>query len=357
MKTTAVIMAGGRGERFWPLSRIKHPKQFLSLTADGSTMLQQAASRAALFAANEDIFVVTNAVYRDLAREQLPAIPEKNILLEPCPRSTAPCVGFAASIIRRLYGDAVMAVMPSDHLIEDDTRYGATITRAAALAQAGDGLVTVGIAPAYPETGYGYMLCGTEREDRPQTLPVLKFVEKPDEETATAFVQSGRYLWNSGIFIFKASSILKRIDVLLPGIGRGLREIAEAWGDERCGEVLARCYEGFDTVSIDRGVLERTEGILAVRGDFGWDDAGSLLVFGRIGTADGQGNVALGDVVTAGARNSIIVGGPRHIAAVGVENLVVVDAGDALLICDRAALKDMRDVLRRLESERRSDLL
>ncbi len=357
MKTTAVIMAGGRGERFWPLSRAKHPKQFLSLTADGRTMLQQAAGRAALIAANEDIFVVTNAVYRDLVRAQLPDIPQENILLEPCPRSTGPCIGFAASVIRRLHGDAVMAVMPSDHLIGDDASYAATMARAAALAEAGDSLVTVGIPPAYPETGYGYMLCGPETEDRPQALSVLKFVEKPDEATATAYVQSGRYLWNSGIFIFKASSILHRIDELLPGMAQGLREIAGAWGTAQFAEKLAHCYEKFDTVSIDRGVLERTQGILALKGDFGWDDAGSLLVFERIGPADGQGNVTLGDVATAGVRNCVIVGGQRHIAAVGVENLIVVDTGDALLICDRAALHGVRDVLRRLESEQRDELL
>ncbi len=357
MKTTAVIMAGGRGERFWPLSRAKHPKQFLSLTGDGRTMLQQAAGRAALIAANEYIFVVTNAMYRDLVRAQLPGIPQENILLEPCPRSTGPCIGFAASIIRRLHGDAVMAVMPSDHLIGDDARYAATMARAAALAKAGDSLVTVGIPPAYPETGYGYMLCGPEAEDRSQALPVLKFVEKPDEATATTYVQSGRYLWNSGIFIFKASSILTRIEALLPGMAQGLREIAGAWGAEHFAETLARCYERFNTVSIDRGVLERTQGILALKGDFGWDDAGSLLVFGRISPADDQGNVALGDILTAGARNCLIVGGQRHIAAVGVENLIVVDTGDALLICDQAALPGVRDVLRRLEGERRDELL
>ena len=199
MKTTAVIMAGGRGERFWPKSRNACPKQFLSLTRDGETMIQKTVKRLAPIVEAEDIYIVTNAAYIDLVNEQLPNIPKENILAEPCARNTAPCIAFAAAVINRKYEDAVMLVLPSDHLIGYEDIYINTLKKAIKAAEKGKRLVTIGITPEYPETGYGYINFGEEKGD---VYAVERFVEKPDLAKAKEYLASGKYLWNSGMFVW-----------------------------------------------------------------------------------------------------------------------------------------------------------
>ena len=218
MKMTAVIMAGGRGERFWPKSRNSCPKQFLSLTADGDTMIQKTVKRLGKLVADEDIFVVTNAAYREIVEEQLPQIPKENILLEPCARNTAPCIAFAAAVINRKYDDAIMLVLPSDHLIGYENIYVKTLRKAAAAAENGNNLVTIGITPTYAETGYGYINFGEENGD---VYEVERFVEKPDLATAKKYLASGRYLWNSGMFVWKISSIMGNIRKFMPDVYEG----------------------------------------------------------------------------------------------------------------------------------------
>ena len=205
MKITAVIMAGGRGERFWPKSRNNRPKQFLSLTSDGETMIQKTVKRLSPLVSAEDIFIVTNAAYADLVNDQLPDVPRENILCEPCARNTAPCIAFAAAIIQKKYGDAMMLVLPSDHLIGYENIYIKTLQTAIRTAEEGNNLVTIGITPAYPETGYGYINFGKEAGD---AYEVERFVEKPDLPTAKKYLASGKYLWNSGMFVWKASAIM-----------------------------------------------------------------------------------------------------------------------------------------------------
>lgn len=355
MKITAVIMAGGKGERFWPKSRTNCPKQFLSLTSDGETMIQKTVSRISPVVNAEDVFVVTNSDYADIVRQQLPDIPQENILSEPCARNTAPCIGLAAEIISRRYDDdTVMLVLPSDHLIRYEEIYIDSLRHAISAAQNRDSLVTIGITPTYPETGYGYI--NFERIEN-GLYKVRKFVEKPDINRAKEYLASGKYLWNSGMFVWKVSSIKKAISRFLPDMYAGLEEIGNAYKSADFENVLESRYRDFDSVSIDFGVMEKADDIYTVSGSFGWDDVGSWLAMERINRTNEYGNYISGDVITINTSRSIILGGKKLIAAVGIENLVVVDTDDAMLICDKNSTQDVKKVIENLKICNRNELL
>jgi len=355
MKITAVIMAGGKGERFWPKSRTSCPKQFLSLTSDGETMIQKTVSRISSVVNTEDVFVVTNSDYAGIVKEQLPDIPEENILSEPYARNTAPCIGLAAEIISRRYDDdTVMLVLPSDHLIRYEEIYIDSLRHAISAAQNGNSLVTIGITPTYPETGYGYI--NFERIDN-GLYKVRKFVEKPDINRAKEYLASGKYLWNSGMFVWKVSSIKKAVSEFLPDMYAGLEEIGNAYGTADFANVLESRYRDFESVSIDFGVMEKADDIYTVSGSFGWDDVGSWLAMERINRTNEYGNYISGDVITINTSGSIILGGRKLIAAVGVENLVVVDTDDATLICDKNSTQDVKKVIENLKICNRNELL
>lgn len=356
MKKTALIMAGGRGERFWPRSRRDMPKQFLSLTDDGKTMIQQTVERILPLVDMEDIYISTNRDYKPLVRQQLPDVPEENILCEPVGRNTAPCIGLGAVHVTRKYGDAVMIVLPSDHLIKYTSIFVNTLSDACDVAEQGKNLVTLGITPDGPETGYGYI------KFRPETsvgraLAVERFVEKPDRETAKEYLASEQYLWNSGMFIWKASSILDNIRQLLPDTYAGLERIGQAIGTDRQEEVLEKEFEAFKSESIDYGVMEKAKDIYILSGSFGWDDVGSWLAVERLKSSNEFGNVVNGNVVAVGTKNSIIQGEDKLIALVGVENMIVVDTHDALLICDKDHAGDIKKVLENLRICNRTEYL
>ncbi len=347
MKKTALIMAGGRGERFWPKSRTDSPKQFLSLTGDCKTMIQLTVDRIRRLVDMEDIYIATNENYRGLVKEQLPELPEGNILCEPVGRNTAPCIGLGAEYIAKKYGDALMLVLPSDHLIKYTSIFCQTLEDACAVAEEGDNLVTLGITPDSPDTGYGYI-----RFDPGRTLgrsfAVESFVEKPDLETAKGYLASREYLWNSGMFIWRTSVILDNIRRYLPELHEGLERVREAIGTTEERETLEREFRAFKAVSIDYGVMEKAKNIYCVAGNFGWDDVGSWLAVGRIRKTNEFGNVVDGNVVTIDTRNSIIQGRDKLIAAVGLRDLVVVDTEDAILICEKDSAGDIKKVLENL---------
>lgn len=358
MKVTAVIMAGGRGERFWPKSRGNYPKQFLSLTKDGETMIQKTVKRLLPMVAMDDVFVVTNVSYAALVKEQLPQLPEENILLEPCARNTAPCIGLAAAVIRKKYGEAMMLVLPSDHLIRYEDMYVDTLRQAVAVAEKDQNLVTIGITPTYPETGYGYI--NFERDTdlgMAGVYRVERFVEKPDLETAKQYLASHRYLWNSGMFVWKASSILANLESLMPDIYAGLERIEAAVGTVEFPSVLETEYHAFRSESIDFGVMEKAENIYTLPGSFGWDDVGNWLAVERINSTNEYGNYIEGDVITIGTERSTICGGKRLIAAVGVEDLIVVDTDDAVLICAKDSTQDVKKVIENLKICNRNQLV
>ena len=348
MQKTALIMAGGRGERFWPRSRQNMPKQFLSLTDDGKTMIQLTVDRILPLVNMEDIFIVTNRSYKDLVRQQLPELPEENILCEPVGKNTAPCIGLGAVHMAKRYGDAVMMVLPSDHLIKYTSLFLNTLSDACEVAEQGENLVTLGIAPDSPETGYGYIKFQPE-ETLGRAFAVERFVE--------AYLASEQYLWNSGMFIWKTSTILKNLETYLPETCQGLKKIGEAIGTPMEEQALEREFQAFQAESIDYGVMEKAKNIYILSGSFGWDDVGSWLAVSRIKRSNELGNVVDGNVVTVDTRNTTIQGGGKLIAAVGLEDMIVVDSEDALLICEKDHAGDIKKVLENLKICNRTEYL
>lgn len=356
MKKTALIMAGGRGERFWPKSRREMPKQFLSLTNDGKTMIQLTIERIHTLVDMKDIYIATNREYKNLVKEQLPDIPEENILCEPMGRNTAPCIGLGAVHIAKKYDDALMLVLPSDHLIKYNGMFINTLNDAAEKAEKDDNLVTIGITPDYPETGYGYIKFNGDNNDG-RAFEVDCFVEKPNLETAKEYVASEEYLWNSGMFVWKVSTILSKFQKYLPDIYEGLQRIKEAIGTEHEDLVLEKEFLDFRSESVDYGIMEKADNIYTIPGTFGWDDVGSWLAVERIRKTNEFGNVVNGNIITIDTKNCIIEGDKKLIATVGLKDLVIVDTEDATLICDKDSAGDIKKVLENLKICNRNEYL
>ena len=354
MKITAVIMAGGRGERFWPKSRNNRPKQFLSLTSDGETMIQKTVKRLSPLVSAEDIFIVTNAAYADLVNDQLPDVPRENILCEPCARNTAPCIAFAAAILQKKYGDAMMLVLPSDHLIGYENIYIKTLQTAIRTAEEGNNLVTIGITPAYPETGYGYINFGKEAGD---AYEVERFVEKPDLPTAKKYLASGKYLWNSGMFVWKASAIMYNMKQFMPEIHDGAVRIGDSYGTDSYEETLIKEFTAFTSESVDFGIMEKASDIYTIPGSFGWDDVGSWLAVERINETDDKKNYFDGDVIAVDSERTTVCGGKRLVAAIGTRDIVIVDTDDVLLVCSKNNTQDVKKVIAQLKEHGRNDLV
>ena len=359
MKLTAVIMAGGKGERFWPKSRSNYPKQFLSLTSDGKTMIQLTAERLLPLVSYEDMVIVTNKSYVKLVKEQLPDIPEDNILAEPVAKNTAPAIGLAAALIQQKYDDAVMIVLPSDHIIKQNQMFIDTLKTAVNVAEEGENLVTIGITPTYPETGYGYINYGKANysEKHSNVYEVQRFVEKPSIEKAKEYLESGNYIWNSGMFVWKASTIIEKFKQLLPETYRGLIDIKNSMGKSDFGDVLYDNFSKFKSESIDYGVMERSDNIYTLPGTFGWDDVGSWLALERITKTNEYGNSVTGNVITIDSKNSIISGTDKLIATVGIEDLIIVDTDDALLICSKESTQDVKKVIENLKICNRTEYI
>ncbi len=348
MNTTALIMAGGRGERFWPKSRKNMPKQFLSLTDDGKTMIQLTVERISSMVKLEDVYIATNKDYKALVLEQLPGLPEQNVLCEPVGRNTAPCIGLGAMHIAKKYDDAMMFVFPSDHLIKFNKMFLRTLQDACDVAEKNSNLVTIGIAPDYPETGYGYIKFDSHMTEG-RAYKVDRFVEKPNLEVAKEYLASEEYLWNSGMFIWRISSILKNMQKFMPDTYEALKRIQEAIGSEQEETILEKEFYGIQSQSIDYGIMEKAEDIYILPGTFGWDDVGSWLAVERIKKSNEFGNVVNGNIITVNTHNCVIQGEKKLIATVGLEDMIVVDTDDATLICSKDHAGDIKKVLENLK--------
>ncbi len=327
MKTVALIMAGGQGKRFWPVSRKNKPKQFLSLAGDDMSMLQRTAARVSAVAAAEDIYIITNEEYVHYVYEQLSYIPRENVLCEPVGRNTAPCIGFAAIKIIKKYNDAVMVVLPSDHVIRCEEIFHDILHNAIKAATAKEYLITIGVRPNYPETGYGYINYHDDCDEF-GTYSVKSFVEKPDKERAMQFVRSKDYLWNSGMFVWKASTIIGEYEKYAAALLKQLRLYADGFPDGN-----RAVFAAINPVSVDKAILEKSQIIRTAIGDFGWDDAGSFSALGRIGITDCNNNYIEGNVIADNCKNCVVKASDRLVAVSGMQDVVIVDTRDALLVC------------------------
>jgi mannose-1-phosphate guanylyltransferase len=353
-------MAGGKGTRFWPRSREKMPKHLLDIVCE-KTIIQETINRIAPLVPAENILIVTGASHADELMKQVPQIPEGNIIIEPIGRNTAPCIGLAALYIKRKSPDDVMAVLPADHLITDAQRFRHVLSAAADMARLGDYLLTIGIKPTCPETGYGYLERGAKKTTiKGEDIYKVKAIwEKPALAQAKVFLKKSRFYWNSGMFVWRVDTIVEALKKWLPDLHRGLSEIEPALGSDREKSVIEHVYKKVHSISIDYGVMEKAENVLLVKGDFGWSDMGSWDALWDVLEKDEHGNAAhvRGRFVGVDSRNSLIHSPRKLVALVGVEDLIVVETEDSLLVCKRGCSQDVKKVVEILDKKKMKDYL
>ncbi|MDH3673981.1 MAG: sugar phosphate nucleotidyltransferase [Anaerolineae bacterium] len=351
----ALVLAGGVGTRLWPLSRKKLPKQLLPLIGN-KTMVQATVERVLPITPVEQIFFATSQEYAQMIEEQVPKLPPTNIVLEPSPKSTAPCIGLSALHMQQLDPDAVMASLHSDHYIADEEGFRQALLAAEEVAKEGY-LVTLGITPNKPETGYGYLERGSDLGtfNRHPVFSVNRFLEKPDLETAERFLASGAYYWNSGIFIWQISDLMQAYQKHMPDFFGQLDRMSQALV---AGEPIEPIWQAVTPESIDVGILEKADKVAMVPVDIGWNDVGSWAAIHEINQADTHDNVLLGDdCLVLDTKGSLVYGHKRFIATIGLENVIIVDTDEALVVCAKDKAQDIKRVVSWLEENDRSTLL
>ena len=361
MTLYAAILAGGVGTRLWPRSRQSHPKQFSDITGSGQTMIQETVQRLDGIVGDDQIYVLTGSAYADLVAAQISQVPDKNVIIEPSGRNTGPAIGLACVHLLIRDPDAVIAALPADHVIADPERFRDTLLRATAAADLGH-LVTLGIEPTHPHTGYGYIQRGeTIIEGGHDDIPVYtvqRFLEKPELKAAEAFLVSGDYYWNGGIFVCRADRMLAEMERQTPEVYALLMEIAAGIKEGKLDEAMTTAWERMPSISIDYGVMERAENLAMVPLRAGWNDVGSWDALESILMPDERGNLsAKSETLIIDSFNNIVYCEGKPVALVGVDDLVVVDTGDVLLIGHRKQMQKVKDVVTLLQDSGRTDLL
>lgn len=359
MVVAAVVMAGGKGERFWPKSRVKFPKQLLNLTGK-DTMIQQAIKRLEALINDDNIYIITNEDYAQLISQQVENIKPRNILIEPMGKNTAACIGLAAVHIGMKDPEAVMVIIPSDHLIKDCEEFKKTLELSIQLANKADNIITIGIKPTYPETGYGYIKIGKENDNawKKDVFRVDRFVEKPDKKTAEGYIESNDYLWNSGMFVLKVSTLYKNMKKFMPDLYTALENIRESIGTDEEDNILNKEYSKLESISIDYGIMEKTKSIYVIPASFGWDDVGTWTSLERIHKPDGDGNILEGNILSVESKKCIIQGmNDKLIAVMGIEDVIVVDTGDVTLVCSKQKAQNMKDLLKEIKNRNMENYL
>ncbi len=355
-KRFVVIMAGGRGERFWPQSRLHRPKHLLPIVGD-KPMLTQTVERLDGFVPPENIFIITNREQREAVLSVCPSVPAENVVSEPVGRDTAAAVGLAMVLVRGRDPDASLAMLPADHVIRDRDGFQTVLETAFSAAEREPVLVTIGISPTEPATGYGYIHRGDEAMeiDGRSVYRVRAFVEKPNLETAKRYLDSGDYFWNAGMFVWTAASIARALEEHTPGLYQGLEEIRDGLdGGRELDAVLEEVFPGLDKISIDYAVMEKAENVMTVESEFDWDDVGSWPAVARHFEPDERGNTLRGAVRVTGGEDNIVISDSDHLVAVcGADDLIVVHTGDATLVCPKDKAQDIKKLVKELGDDPR----
>jgi mannose-1-phosphate guanylyltransferase len=348
MALYAAIMAGGVGSRFWPRSRQACPKQFLEVFG-AESLIQNTFARLQPLVDPEHCLVVTHERYVEQTREDLPAIPEQNILAEPISRNTAPCIAFAAAHLLARDPDAMMIVLPADHVIRNARRFHDALRVAIEKAKEPGALVTIGIEPTHPETGYGYIQYDStpagDGEPQLRAFPVRTFAEKPDLATAERFLDSGDFLWNSGMFIWRADSILQQMERHLPEVHAAFEGIAAGNVGQDEAAAILDAYQHSPRISIDYGVMERAQNVYVVPGSFDWSDVGDWRAVYEMSSKDKAGNASEGNVIVHNTSRCYVRADSRLVVLVGMREVVVVDTEDAVLVCHLDATQQVKNIV------------
>lgn len=345
-KNYCLIMAGGSGTRFWPRSRVAKPKQYLSLFGDQS-LIQESAQRFANFIPEDCIYVVSAKSQKEVLESQTTNLPKQNMIYEPVGKNTLPAIGLAALFIAEKDPDGILIVSPSDHLIQNDELFRQTIESAVLIADKKDGIVTIGITPKFPATGYGYVQTAGEIQigQTIKSFAVNKFVEKPNVEMATSYLKDGGFFWNSGIFIFKVSVFLESVQKYAPELYADLIRIKEHIGADTYEEAVDRIYNEVKSISIDYGILEKASNVFLVQGDFVWNDLGSWEEVYKYDKKDENQNAQVGEVVFLDSKSSYVYAPNSLVAVVGLDDVIVVQEGDTILVCKRDRAEDIKAVV------------
>lgn len=356
----AVILAGGAGTRLWPRSRKRSPKQFNDLTGSGRTMIQATVDRLEGLVSREDTYVITGKRYAGLCAAQLDGLPPENILEEPDGRNTAPAIALACAHLRRRDPEEVVAILPADHLIQDGRGFQDALRQAE--RSAGEGYITVlGIEPTQAHTGYGYIQRTEETLPAPgdlATFAVKRFLEKPDQATADQFLADGGYLWNGGIFVSRVERLLAEYERQMPSLYESMIRIAAALGTSQEARVLAEVWPAMPDISIDYGLMEGAEKVAVVPMQVGWNDLGSWDALEAVISQDAEGNFPVeGEILQKNSRGNIVAASKRLVALIDVDDLIVIDAGDALLIGKKGSIQQVKQVVAELQAANRNDLL
>ncbi len=344
----ALIMAGGKGTRFWPLSTEEKPKQFLNLIGE-KTMIQMTVDRIKPIVPIERIFISTGQMYVDLVKEQLPELPEKNIIVEPEGRNTAPCIALSAFVINRYYNDATMVVLPSDHLIKDENEFRDIIGNADKfIKKKQESIITLGMQPSRPETGYGYIKYSFDEDkidklDNHRVIKVDEFVEKPNKEKAELYISEGNYLWNGGMFLWNINNILNQIKKYSPKTYNALEKV-ESVEESKLQETINNSYKFTESISIDYAVLEKSNDIYVIPSDFGWDDVGSWEALDRYREKDELGNVLVGDTKALYGTNNLVISSGQSIVVDGLSDIYVIENDGKILVGHKSNVANVKEL-------------
>ena len=346
---TALIMAGGKGTRFWPLSTEEKPKQFLNLIGE-ETMIQMTANRIKPIIPIERIFVCTGEMYVDLVKEQLPELPKGNIIVEPEGRNTAPCIALSAMVIDRYYKNSNMVVLPSDHLINDEEEFRNTLLAADSFIEEKDeAIVTLGMNPSRPEVGYGYIKYSDEvlKSNDFRVIKVDSFIEKPNLDTAKKYLREGNYLWNGGMFIWSINNVINQIKMYSPNTYNALINVMEV-SEDKLQETINNNYEGAEATSIDYAVLEKSKDVYVIPSNFGWDDVGSWESLDRYREKDELGNVLVGQSKAVKANNNLVISSNNSVVVEGLSDIYIIENDGKVLVGHKsnvANVKKLKDIV------------